>query len=80
MTSAARGQHVGKNRGGLHNDPAKLTGWRARAFNPDWRWLVGRDDSPWHRSVKLYRQPAIGDWNGVFTRVAADLRRIVSRE
>jgi tetratricopeptide (TPR) repeat protein len=48
--------------------------WVLLPFNADWRWLVGRDDSPWYRSVKLYRQHAIGDWNGVFTRVAADLR------
>ena len=50
--------------------------WVLLPFNPDWRWLVGRDDSPWYRSVKLYRQQAIGDWNGVFSRVAADLRLI----
>jgi tetratricopeptide (TPR) repeat protein len=50
--------------------------WVLLSFNADWRWLVGRDDSPWYRSAKLYRQSAIGDWGGVFTRVAADLRRV----
>jgi tetratricopeptide (TPR) repeat protein len=49
--------------------------WILLPFSADWRWLIGRDDSPWYRSAKLYRQQAIGDWNGVFTRVAADLRK-----
>jgi tetratricopeptide (TPR) repeat protein len=49
--------------------------WVLLPFNPDWRWLVGRADSPWYDSVRLYRQHAIGAWNGVFTRVAADLRK-----
>jgi hypothetical protein len=44
-------------------------------FTPDWRWLLGRDDSPWYPTAKLYRQTAVGDWDGVFARVAIDLRR-----
>jgi len=44
-------------------------------FTPDWRWLRDREDTPWYPSVKLYRQSAVGDWNGVFARVAADLRQ-----
>jgi tetratricopeptide (TPR) repeat protein len=35
----------------------------------DWRWLVGRDDSPWYPSAKLFRQTAQGDWTGVIDRV-----------
>lgn len=48
--------------------------WVLLPFNPDWRWLLDRDDSPWYPTATLYRQPAIGDWDGVFARVAADLR------
>jgi hypothetical protein len=47
--------------------------WVLLPFDADWRWLHGRVDSPWYRSVTLYRQEAIGDWDGVFARVAADL-------
>lgn len=42
---------------------------------PDWRWLLGRDDTPWYRSVKLYRQERAYDWAGVIERVAGDLLR-----
>ncbi len=39
----------------------------------DWRWLLERSDSPWYPSARLYRQAAIGDWDGVIARLAQDL-------
>jgi hypothetical protein len=40
---------------------------------PDWRWLLDVDDSPWYPSMKLFRQPAIGDWSSVLDKVKLDL-------
>ena len=51
--------------------------WILLPFIPDWRWLLDRDDSPWYTSVKLYRQPTIGDWNSVFAKVGSDLAGVV---
>jgi ADP-heptose:LPS heptosyltransferase len=31
-------------------------------FNPDFRWLLSRSDSPWYPSMRLYRQRAMSDW------------------
>lgn len=41
-------------------------------FVADWRWLRDRTDSPWYPSMKLYRQPTRGDWDGVLAALAAD--------
>jgi tetratricopeptide (TPR) repeat protein len=34
-----------------------------------WYWHEGRDDSPWYPSMRLYRQPAAGQWAPVFDAV-----------
>jgi len=38
-------------------------------FVPDWRWLMGRADSPWYPSLTLLRQARRGDWDSVFASV-----------
>lgn len=43
------------------------------SYLPDWRWLMGREDSPWYPSLRLYRQPAFGDWASAIGRVLEDL-------
>jgi tetratricopeptide (TPR) repeat protein len=50
----------------------KMT-WILLPFAPDWRWLLDRDDNPWYRTAKLYRQDKINDWNGVLKKVQSDL-------
>ena len=47
--------------------------WVLLPHLPDWRWLLDREDSPWYPSMKLYRQPTIGDWNSVLDKVKLDL-------
>ena len=48
--------------------------WVALYHVPDWRWLLGRDDSPWYPTMRLFRQTAVGDWPGVFARIVEALR------
>jgi Flp pilus assembly protein TadD len=43
--------------------------WVALPFRGDWRWLLGREDSPWYPSMRLFRQTECGDWAGVFQRI-----------
>jgi len=47
--------------------------WVLLPYTPDWRWQLERDDSPWYPSIKLYRQPSIGDWTSVLEKVKLDL-------
>ncbi|PWC75414.1 tetratricopeptide repeat protein [Azospirillum sp. TSH64] len=65
--------------------PAHLAGalgvplWVALPFSADWRWLTGRDDSPWYPTARLFRQPAPGDWPAVARRMAAELAALAQR-
>jgi tetratricopeptide (TPR) repeat protein len=47
--------------------------WVALSFVPDWRWLLGRSDSPWYPTMRLFRQDSRGDWQGVFEKIKAEL-------
>ncbi|HEX4157586.1 MAG TPA: tetratricopeptide repeat protein [Rhizomicrobium sp.] len=48
--------------------------WVALQYVPDWRWLLGRSDSPWYPTIRLFRQSQRGDWAGVFKEMAQALR------
>jgi hypothetical protein len=56
--------------------------WVALTFAADWRWFLGREDSPWYPSMRLFRQRERGNWTDVFARIAAavtlrtELRRL----
>ncbi len=54
--------------------------WVVLQAVPDWRWLIGRADSPWYPTMKLFRQRTPGDWSEVFERVAAELAALCMPE
>jgi tetratricopeptide (TPR) repeat protein len=53
--------------------------WILLTHVPDWRWLLGRTDSPWYASARLFRQDASCTWDGVVARVRAALLDFAAR-
>jgi hypothetical protein len=47
--------------------------WTALKHDAEWRWLRGRDTSPWYPTMRLFRQPTTGEWGPVFDAIAANL-------
>jgi tetratricopeptide (TPR) repeat protein len=52
--------------------------WVLIPFQPDWRWTLDGETSPWYPTARLFRQSSLGDWDGVIARVAAELGRFMS--
>ncbi len=63
----------------VDSSPAHLAGslgvpvWTLIAEPADWRWQVGREDTPWYASMRLFRQRTPGEWPEVIQRVAVAL-------
>jgi hypothetical protein len=63
----------------IDNSTAHLAGalgvavWVLLPFAPDWRWLLGRDDSPWYPTMRLFRQAELSNWQSVVEEVRKSL-------
>jgi tetratricopeptide (TPR) repeat protein len=47
--------------------------WLLLSAAPDWRWMLGRDDSPWYPSMRLFRQAKLGDWSDPLAKLRDEL-------
>jgi len=47
--------------------------WILLPSNPDWRWSLDGDRTPWYPSARLCRQQRPNDWAAVLRKVKADL-------
>jgi hypothetical protein len=52
--------------------------WLLVPFVPDWRWLLGRDDSPWYPTLRIFRQSETREYGSVIERVRAELSGLVA--
>ncbi len=64
----------------IDNSTAHLAGalgvpvWLLLPALPDWRWQMGREDTPWYPTMRLLRQRRQGDWGRVLERVREGLK------
>lgn len=49
--------------------------WVVLRHIPDWRWQLGREDSPWYPTARLLRQSTHGDWDAPFREIRAALEQ-----
>ena len=52
--------------------------WMLLSYTPDYRWLLGRDDSPWYPTMRLFRQGETRQWQEVIDRVRHELEEQVA--
>ena len=51
--------------------------WILLPYVADWRWLLDREDSPWYRTARLFRQTASMEWSSVVQRAADRLAEVI---
>ncbi len=54
--------------------------WIMLPYAPDWRWLLGRTDTPWYPSLRLFRHAAPRRWDLLVPEVAAALQSFVKAQ
>jgi len=47
--------------------------WVLLPWLPDWHWQLGRSDSPWYPSARLFRQTESDDWKSVIATLRQEL-------
>jgi tetratricopeptide (TPR) repeat protein len=52
--------------------------WLLNRFDTCWRWMLGRDDSPWYPTLRQFRQPSPGDWDSPVCQARAALAQLVA--
>lgn len=50
--------------------------WVMAPYSPEWRYGFAGETMPWYPSVRIFRQPAFGEWTPVVDKVAKLLREL----
>ena len=54
--------------------------WNLVPYVADWRWGLETEACLWYPTMRLFRQPGLGDWASVFEHVAEELRETVAKK
>jgi tetratricopeptide (TPR) repeat protein len=69
----------------IDNSTAHMAGalglpvWLLLPFAADWRWQQGRTETPWYPTLRIFRQPKLGDWQSVLWEVECALKNQPAR-
>jgi tetratricopeptide (TPR) repeat protein len=53
--------------------------WTLIPMYPDFRWVVGRDDTPWYPTMRLFRQRRAGSWEEPVQEIVTQLRGLLAK-
>lgn len=51
--------------------------WMLIPYNPDWRWGMESDKTPWYDSVRIFRQETRDQWYDVVEQVKQELKKVL---
>jgi len=55
--------------------------WLAKSFVAEWRWVADdREENPWYPTMRMFRQPSLGDWETVFNRMAKEIALLAGKQ
>lgn len=54
--------------------------WVVLPNGADWRWVDGRDDTPWYPTMRVFRQTADGGWDRAIARMSEALAAMAARK
>ena len=52
--------------------------WLMNRYNTDWRWGLGKSDTIWYPSMRIFRQAKMSDWDSVIEAVRPELTKLSS--
>jgi tetratricopeptide (TPR) repeat protein len=53
--------------------------WLLNRFGSEWRWMAGREDSPWYPSMRIFNQEKLNDWTPTIEAVRRHLMATLPR-
>ena len=53
--------------------------WIALVDKSDWRWGLGREDSVWYPTARLFREERPGDMRGTIARIRSELAGFIGQ-
>lgn len=49
--------------------------WTLLPEDPDWRWLLEREESAWYPTMKLFRKDREGDWHSLVLKMCSEFKK-----